>query len=116
MDWRGVEWVIPLYELAMLVVPIYGFVALRRRVKRRTLAKLRAFSYYTGLVAAPIALYILFFFSLVAIDNVTQVGVISEGLARTLFLMVGFGLLIWLVSSILFGIVLAFTRNSALSP
>ncbi len=109
MDWRGVEWAIPLYELAMLVVPIYGFTALRRRVKQGTLAKPRAFWYYTGLVAAPIALYALFFLTLVAIDSLTRLGGVTEGLARTFLILIGLGFLIWLVSSIIFRIVLRFT-------
>ena len=116
MDWQGIEWVVPVYEILMLAVPVYGFIVLRRRVKYRGLAKMRAFLYYTGLVISPVAIYTLFFLCLVGFEEVTGTSIITEGLARGVLISVGMGLVVWLVSLIIFGITLTFIRSSASSP
>ena len=116
MDWRGIEWVVPVYEVFMLVVPVYGFIAFRRRVKQKVLTKARAFLYYTGLVISPVAIYTVLFLGLIGIEEVTKVAIITEGLARSVFILVGFGLVVWLVSMIIFGMTLTFIHSSASSP
>ena len=67
MDWQGIEWVVPVYEILMLAVPVYGFIVLRRWVKYRGLAKMRAFLYYTGLVISPVAIYTILLLALIGI-------------------------------------------------
>ena len=116
MDWPGIEWVVPVYEILMLVVPVYGFIVLRRRVKRKALAKVRAFLYYTGLVILPVVIYTLFFLGLVGLEEVVGTAIITEGLARSNLISIGLGLAVWLVSLIIFGITLIFSNSSTSSP
>ncbi len=116
MDWQGIEWVLAVYGLAMLVLPIYAFIVLRRRVKRGMLIKVRAFWYYAGLVVTPVISYVLFFFGLIGIWEVARIGLITEGLGRSFLLVTGLGAIIWLVSSMIFGVVMAFTKSATASP
>lgn len=112
MYWQGIEWALAVYWLAMLVLPIYAFIIFRRRVKRGMLTKIRAFWYYVGLVVAPVISYILFFLGLIGIEEVTHFGLTSEGLGRSFLLVVGLGVIVWLVSSVVFGVVMAFTKST----
>ena len=116
MDWQGIEWVVPIYEILMLSLPVYGFIVLRRRVKHNALAKVRAFLYYTGLSISPVVIYILFFLGLVGLEEVTGTAILTEGLARSVLISIGFGMVVWLVSLIIFGITLTFISSSASSP
>jgi hypothetical protein len=116
MDWRGIEWVVPVYEVLMLLVPVYGFIAFRRRVKQKVLTKTRAFLYYTGLVISPVAIYTIFFLGLVGLEEVSKTAIITEELARSFLILIGLGLVVWLVSLIIFGMALTFISSSASSP
>ena len=92
----------------MVLVPIYGFIALRRRVKRRVLSKRRAFLYYAGIVIAPVVVYVIFFLGLVGLEEMSDGAIVSEGLARSVVILTGFGLVVWLLSLVVFGIALTF--------
>lgn len=116
MDWRGIEWAVPVFEVVMLVLPVYASIAFLRRIKRGLLKKSRAFWCYASLVITPIILYVLFFFTLVGFEKLTHISVITEGLARSFFILVGLGLSIWLVSILVFGVVLVFIRSQQTSP
>lgn len=115
MGWQGIEWVVPIYEVLMLLVPIYGFIAFRQRVKHNVLTKTRAFLYYTGLVISPVVIYTVFFLSLVGLEEVAKTTIITEELARSVLILIGLGLVVWLVSLIIFGLALAFVGSSASS-
>ena len=43
MGWQGIEWVLPVYGIGIVVLPVVAFIVIWRRVKRGTLAKLRGF-------------------------------------------------------------------------
>jgi hypothetical protein len=116
MDWQGIEWVVPVYEILMLAVPVYGFIVLRRRVRQRVLTKARAFVYYTGLVILPVAIYTIFFLYLVGLEEVAEMAIITDGLARSAFILIGLGLVVWLVSLSIFGLALKFISSPAVSP
>ena len=111
MDWQGIEWILLLYWLSMLVVPIYTFITLLLRVKRGVEEKPRAFRFYAGIVISPIILYSVFFFGLIVIEELAQIDLVTEGLARSFFIVIGIGLIIWLVSLIVFSLTLKFLRK-----
>jgi hypothetical protein len=111
MDWKGIEWVIPIYELMILLLPVYGFIALRRRVKQSELTKIRGFIYYSGLAITPVVMYTVFFIGLTGLEEMTDKAIVSEGLGRSFLLLVGLGLIAWLIALIVFGIALAFITN-----
>ena len=116
MDWRGIEWVVPVFAIVMIVLPVYAFITFHRRVKRGTLVKSRALWRYASLVITPIILYVLFFFALVGFEELTHISVITEGIARTFLILVGLGLTIWIVSILAFGVALVFVKNQPSSP
>jgi hypothetical protein len=116
MEWKGIEWVIPIYKLLILLVPIYAFIALRRRVKRNELTKTRGILYYSGLALSPVVTYTIFFFGLTGLEEMTNTAILSEGFGRSFLLLIGLGLIAWLITLIIFGIALAFMRNPVLSP
>lgn len=116
MDWQGIEWAAPIFEIVMIVLPIYGFITLYRRTKRGALRKSRALLRYGSLVIVPIILYILFFSALVGFEELTRISVVPEGLARTFPLLVGLGVTICIVSTIAFGVALMFIKNQPTAP
>ena len=111
MDWQGIEWVLLLYWLAMLVVPIYAFITFLLRVKRGVEEKPRAIRTYAAIVFIPIILYCLLFLGLVGLENLAQIDLLTEGLARNFVLVIGIGLIIWLLSLFVFILTLAFLRK-----
>ena len=116
MDWRGIEWAVPAFEVVMLVLPIYAFIIFFRHIKRGVLKKSRALWCYSSLVITPIVLYVLFFFALVGFEELTHISVITDGLARSFLFLIGVGLTIWLISILLFGVVLVFIRSQPSTP
>ncbi len=107
------DWLIPVYELAMLIVPVYAFIVLRRRVKRMTMEKTRAFWLYVGYVIAPVLLFGLFFLTLVGVEEITGYAIIGEGLARGFLILVALGVSIWLLAIAIFGMNLLLARNKS---
>ena len=116
MDWQGIEWVVSVYEVLLLLVPVYGFIVFRRRVKHKVLTKARAFVYYTGLVIAPVVMYTILFLGLVGLEEAAKTAIITEELARSALILIGLGLVVWLVSLIIFGMALPFISSAAASP
>ena len=111
MEWHGIEWAVPAFEAVMLVMTVFAFITYYRRVKRGVLKKARALWQYAFLVFTPILLYVLFFFALVGFEEMTHIGVIAEGMARTSPILVGMGLAVWLVSILVFGVALVFIKR-----
>ena len=89
MDWRGIELAVPVYEILMLVVPVYAFITFYRRVKCGVLGKSGALWRYVLFVSTPIILIVLLFFTLVGFEELTDIVLITEGLARTILILVG---------------------------
>lgn len=116
MDWRGIEWVVPVFEVVMLVLPVYAFITIFRRVKRGVMKKSRAFLRFALIVIAPIILYLLFFFTLVGLEELTSINVNTEGLARSFLILVGIGFSIWLFSIIVFSVALVIKKTQPSSP
>jgi len=116
VDWQGIKWVVPVYGVLVILVPVYGFIVLRRSIKKKLTTKTRAFWYYTGLVISPLIIYTLFFFGLVGFEEISKQSIITEGMARSFIIVIGSGIVIWVVSLITFGIALIFISISASSP
>ena len=80
------------------------------------LTRARAYLYYAGLVISPVAIYTIFFLILVGLEEVAKTPIITEGLARSLLILIGGGLVVWLVSLIIFGVTLMLISGSESSP
>ena len=111
MYWHGIEWAVPFYELVMVILPVFAFVAFHRRVKRGVLAKSGALWRSSSLVVVPVVGFVLFFFCLVGIEELTSLSLLSEGLGRSFLPLVGLGAAIWLVSTLVFAASLLFVSN-----
>jgi hypothetical protein len=116
MEWQGIEWAVAAYELAMLVVPVAGFVAYRRRVVRQALAPSAALWRYAALVMAPIVVAVTFFSLLVGIEEFTDLAPLTEEMGRGFPLLIVAGLVIWLIAIMAFGLTLAFSRRHPAAP
>lgn len=111
MSWQGVEWAVPVYELAMLVVPIAGFVAYRRRVLLQALKPWAALWRYAALVLAPIVVAVAFYFLLIGIEEFTDFSPMTEEMGRGWPALIVVGVIIWLIAILAFGLGLAFIRR-----
>ena len=100
----------------MFVIPIYAFISLFLKAKHSILKKLQAVRYYAGIVIIPIILYALFFFALIGIEELSQIQLVTEGLARTFVVVIGMGLIIWFVSLIAFSVTLVFLQSQTSPP
>jgi hypothetical protein len=116
MEWHGIEWAVAAYELAILVVPVVGFVAYRRRVVRQTLAPGAALWRYAALVMVPIVVAVAFLALLIGIEEFTDFAPITEEMGRGLPLLIVAGLVIWLIAIMAFGLGLVFTRRRPAEP
>jgi hypothetical protein len=116
MAWQGIEWAVPVFGLSTLVLPIFVAVVYYRRAKSAALSRLSALGRYAALVASPIFAYVLFFFGLVVLEELTGSGLISEGLGRSFLLLVGFGLVVWIGSVLSFGAILLFWKPRPTPP
>jgi hypothetical protein len=113
MPWQGIEWAIPLYQLAMLVLPIYCFVALRRWVVRRGFPKYRALRRYVVFVVLPVVAYASLYIGLIGLEQLTKAALIPAEMARSFFILIGLGIAVWLLAAIVFAIVLLFATPPA---
>lgn len=106
MDWRGIEWSIPVFALLILATPVCGFAVFRCRVRRDGLSRSRAFLYFSLTAFAPLALYVLLLLVLVGVEELTGTALVTEGLARGTVPLVAAGLLVWLVAELVFALAL----------
>jgi hypothetical protein len=113
MPWQGIEWAIPVYQLAMLVLPAYCFMALRRRVVRRGFPKYRALRRYVIFVALPAIAYASLYIGLLGLEHLTRAALIPAEMARSFFIQIGAGIAVWLVASLVFAIVLLYATPLA---
>lgn len=111
MDWHGIEWVIPVFEITMIALPIYAFAIFYRRAKQRVLTKSRALVRYASLVIAPTALFALFFFTMAGLEELAGISLISEELGRGFLLLVALGFTISAASILVLGVALVFIRQ-----
>lgn len=111
MDWRGIDWVVPAFEIVILVLPVYAFIVLYRRVKGGAINKQGALWRYAFWVIVPVIVYVVLFFALVGIEEMIKASIITEGLARSFFILVGLGVIIWLVSTLVFAVTILLLRQ-----
>ena len=91
--------------LAILFVPFAAGRLLLRRLRSGAIGRLRSIGLYALVVLAPAALYLGVFFAVVGIEELTGSALIPEEIGRSLLLVVGFGLLVWLLALVIYAIV-----------
>lgn len=103
--------ILQLYGLAMVVLPVYGFVSLRKRIRHEGMPKRSALLRYAGVVIAQIAAYACLFGLALGVDAVTPFNPVSEEAARSFVLAVVLGVLVWLLATTIFSLGLLFLRD-----
>lgn len=116
MEWQGIEWAVGVFELAMLLVPIAGFVRYRRCAARQTLGKAAALRRYAALSIAPTVAYAALVLVLIGIEDLTSLSLLSEEMGRAFPFLVAGGLVVWLIAMLAFGLALLFIRHPATPP
>jgi hypothetical protein len=106
------ESILQLYQLAMLVLPVYGFVSLRKRIRHSGLSKKRASLRYAGMVFAPMLAYTAVFFLAIGVEMLLGVNLLSEEIARSFPLAIVLGLAVWLLSITVFAVGAYFVRGA----
>ena len=88
--------------LALLICPVISFRYCAKKFKNDGISKLRAFFYFLLITSLPITLYIALNLILVGIEELTGKAIITEGIARSFIIVIGFGLLLILNLSVIF--------------
>ena len=107
------ESILQLYQLAMVVLPVYGFVSLRKRIRYGGLSKKRAALRYAGMVFAPMLAYAAVFLLAIGVETLVDVNLASEESARSFPLAIALGMMVWLVSVTVFAVGMYFVRGAA---
>lgn len=100
------------FLLAILIVPFMAGRVLLRRIRSAASTRLRSIGLYALVVLTPPALYLGAFFVFVGIEELTGSALIPEEIGRSLLLVVGFGLLVWLLALVIFMIAACRTARS----
>ena len=104
------EALIPATLLLMVMVPIVSFVWLFRSVRAGRISKAKGIGLFALYAGLPTFIFIVVFFLLVGIEEMTQISLVSEGLARSFLPVssIGCGLLVFAV--IVFSILMMFVK------
>ncbi len=109
-DMSMMESILQLYGLAMVVLPVYAFVSLRRKIRDDGLSKPTALLRYIGIVVLPIIAYAGLFGLAVGIEAVTPLNLVAEEVARSFVLAVVLGLLVLLLGMAVFAVGLLYVQ------
>jgi hypothetical protein len=107
------ESILQLYQLAMVVLPVYGFVSLRKRIRFGGLSKKRAALRYAAMLFAPMLAYAAVFLLALGVETVVDVNLVTEEVARSAPLAIALGLVVWLVSILVFAVGMVFVSSAA---
>lgn len=95
----------------IVLVPIGVFVRQIQQVRSGSRRKFKAAVLFFSYSILPVLAYTLAFLALVGIEELTKTSMISEGISRTLMLVVGIGLAEVLLLTIIFAIAVSFLRG-----
>lgn len=97
----------------ILIAPIGVFAWQLVRVRRGAVGKLKAAALFFAYSLIPVVLYVLLFFALVGIEEVTGLSLVKEEEARGLVIVAGIGLGEVLLLTVLFAIAMVFVKARA---
>ncbi len=90
------------FLLTILIVPVVAGRALLRRTRAGAISRLKGVGLYALRVLSPTLLYLGVFFAMVGIEELTGSAIIPEEIGRSLLIVVGFGLLVWLLALVIY--------------
>ena len=94
----------------IILIPLGVFARQIQEVRRGTRRKFKGAILFFSYSILPVLTYALVFLVLVGVEELTKFSVITEGLARTLLLVVGIGLAEVLLLTVVFAITVWFLR------
>jgi len=94
----------------IILIPLGVFARQIQRVRQGTRRKFKGAIWFFSYAILPALTYALVFLVLVGVEELTKFPVITEGLARTLLLVVGIGLAEVLLLTVVFAITVWFLR------
>ena len=98
-----------------ILIPIGVFIRQIQQVRRGAPRKFKGIILFFSYSMLPVLTYALAIRSLVGIEELTKLSVISEGLSRTFMLVVGIGLSEVLLLTVIFAIAVSFLRPARLT-
>ena len=106
------ESILQLYGLVMVIVPVYAFVTLRRRLRSERLPRPAALLRYAATVVAPVVMCAVFLAIALGVEALTPLDVISEQMVQTYVLALVLGVLVVLIGTFVFALrILLLLRN-----
>ncbi len=107
------ESILQLYQLAMVALPVYAFVSLRKLIRYGGLAKTRASLRYAAIVFAPMLLYTAIYFVAIGVEELLGISLVAGEFARSFPLAIVLGLVVWLFSVLVFVVAACFVNRAA---
>jgi len=98
------ESILQLYGLVMVIVPVYAFVSLRRRLRRERFSRPAALVRYAGTVVAPVVMCAILLAMALGVEALTSLDVVSEQMVQTYVLALVLGVLVVLVGTVVFAL------------
>jgi len=106
------ESILQLYGLAMVVLPVFAFVSIRKKIRYEGLSKRAALLRYVGIVVTPILGYAAAFGLALGVEAVSSFSLVSEEVARSFVLAAVLGVLVWLLATTIFALGLFLIRDA----
>jgi len=100
-----------MWVFAYIFFIVLIFIWQLKKAKNGKLLKRKATVLYFTYTIAPIIIYGVLFFLLVGIEELLNIVIISEGFARSFLIIIIGGLIIAVVTSLIFSIVLQFLKK-----
>ena len=104
------------FLVAFVAVPILVFRRAVRQVRAGRSGRIKAFLLGSLIALSPTVGYAVYFFALVGIEELSGKALIPEETARSFLIVVGLGLVVWLLGLIPFAALLTRTRPSSDLP
>jgi hypothetical protein len=101
-----------LFLIATVSAPIVAIRAGLRRIRSGRIGRLKGFLLYGLAALSPTVVYVALFFALVGIEELTGAALIAEEVGRSFLIVIGFGLLVWLLALIPFTVLVARVKSS----
>ncbi len=94
--------IVPLVVISLLLSPLVSFSYATGKYKNENITKLRAYFYFIFISLLPIIVFILLTLGMVGLEQISGKAVIADSYARSIIIIVGFGLLLLLNLSVIF--------------
>lgn len=85
------EAIVPVLFWAVLLVPIGIFISQLRRVRAGTQSGGKGIVGFFSFAMIPVLSYVLMFFALIGIEEVTKIAIVGEGMSRSVVLVAAIG-------------------------